>query len=56
MESKGSREDTGATQYLSVTPILQYSKIVMRAFADCGMHLIFHGIVAYCVKVMKSIQ
>ena len=28
--------------------------IVMNEYVDCGMHLVFHGVVAYCVEVLES--
>ena len=51
-----SREmNTDAIQCMSVAPLLWYSMIVMKAYVDCGMHLIFHGIVAYSVGIMDGI-
>ena len=26
----------------------------MNAYLDCGMHLVFHGILAYCVEKMDE--
>ena len=26
----------------------------MRSYVDCGMHLVFHGVVATCVSVMED--
>ena len=35
-------------------PVLWYCWIAMNAFIDCGMHLIFHGIVAYVVEIIAT--
>ena len=35
-------------------PGLWNSALLMNAYLDCGMHLIFHGIVAYCVEIMDA--
>ena len=34
----------------SVVPSLWQSFLLMRCYLDCGMHLVFHGVVAYCVE------
>ena len=39
---------------ISCAPILLFSKMVMNVYVDCGMHLIFHGVVAYICEVMGS--
>ena len=26
------------------------NKLLLSAYIDCGMHLVFHGVVAYCVE------
>ena len=31
-------------------PALWNSPLLMNAYLDCGMHLVFHGILAYCVE------
>ena len=45
----GSDQDS-----LSVLPLLWLSSLAMCAYVDCGMHLIFHGVVAYCVAQMEE--
>ena len=35
---------------IGVTPKIWKSDLKMNAYIDCAMHLIFHGIVAYCVE------
>ena len=37
---------------LSTAPLLWYGNISLDAFIDCGMHLVFHGIVKYPVERM----
>ena len=37
-----------------MAPVLWYCRMAMNAFIDCGMHLIFHGIVAYIVEVIAT--
>ena len=38
----------------NVVPAIWRSALMMNAFLDCGMHLVFHGIVAYCVEMMEA--
>ena len=38
----------------NITPLIWYSKLIMSSFIDCGMHLIFHDIVAYTVVKMEG--
>ena len=45
----GSDQDS-----LSVLPLMWLSSLAMCAYVDCGMHLIFHGVVAYCVAHMEE--
>ncbi len=40
---------------MSVGLLLWYSKIVMKTYVDCGMHLLFHGIFAYSVEIIDGI-
>ena len=35
-------------------PKIWTSKLKMSAYIDCGMHLVFHGIVAYCVERIEE--
>ncbi len=42
------------TGYMSLAPILWFSKMVMSSYVDCGLHLVFHGVVAYCMEIMES--
>jgi len=37
-----------------VVPSIWFSSLMMSAYLDCGMHLVFHGIVAYCVERMDD--
>ena len=37
---------------LSTAPLLWYGNMSVDAFVDCGMHLVFHGIVKYTVERM----
>lgn len=37
-----------------IMPKLWHSRMTINSFIDCGMHLIFHGILALVVKVMES--
>ena len=34
----------------NVLPAIWSSSVLMSAYLDCGMHLVFHGIVSYCVE------
>ena len=45
---------SGIINYLSIAPLLWYGRMAMDAFVDCGMHLVFHGIVAYTVERMED--
>jgi hypothetical protein len=38
----------------NVVPSLWYSPLMLNAYLDCGMHLVFHGIVAYCVERVEE--
>ena len=38
----------------NITPKLWHSRMAINSFIDCGMHLIFHGILASVVEVMES--
>jgi len=38
----------------NVVPALWYSPMLMNSYLDCGMHLVFHGIVAYCVERIEE--
>ncbi len=42
------------TAYISIVPIMRFIKLVMNAYVDCGLHLVFHGVVAYCVEITKK--
>ena len=42
------------TENSTVIPSLWKSSLMMSAYIDCGMHLVFHGVVAYCVEEMDS--
>ena len=37
-----------------VVPKMWYTKVKMNSFIDCGMHLIFHGIVACIMGVLDG--
>ena len=37
-----------------IVPKIWYTKVKMNSFIDCGMHLIFHGIVAYIARVLDE--
>ena len=34
----------------NIVPSLWYSPLMLNAYLDCGMYLLFHSIVAYCVE------
>lgn len=34
----------------NVVPAIWCSSLLMSAYVDCGMHLVFHGVLAYCVE------
>ena len=38
----------------SIIPALWTCKLLMNNYLDCGMHLIFHGVLAYCVEKMDE--
>jgi len=38
----------------NVVPSLWYSPLMLNAYLDCGMYLLFHGIVAYCVERIEE--
>ena len=38
----------------TIAPMIWYSELVMNSFVDCGMHLVFHGVVAYCMEVLEE--
>ena len=38
----------------NIVPSIWFSTLMMSAYLDCGMHLVFHGIVAYCVERMDE--
>jgi hypothetical protein len=39
---------------IGVTPKIWKSDLKMNAYIDCAMHLIFHGIVKYCVEEIEA--
>ena len=41
------------TNEMYIAPYIWYSKLVMSSYVDCGMHLVFHGVLAYTVEVME---
>ena len=41
-------------EHSNVVPAIWYSSLMMNAYLDCGMHLVFHGIVSYCVERMDE--
>ena len=38
----------------SIASMMSYSYLVMSSYVDCGMHLVFHGMIAYCMEVMEE--
>ena len=38
----------------NVVPLIWFSSLMMIAYLDCGMHLVFHGIVSYYVERMDE--
>ena len=61
-EKKGQEENvreisdgfSAIINYLSIATLLGYGHVAMDAFVDCGMHLVFHGIVAYTIERMEE--
>ena len=55
-DSDGELDDGYAPLMTSngLAPVLWYCRIAMNAFIDCGMHLIFHGIVAYVIEIIAT--
>ena len=43
---------TPLTMEASVAPVMWFSEFKLSAYINCGMHLVFHGVVAYCVETM----
>jgi len=41
-------------QSSNVVPTLWYNPMLMNSYLDCGMHLVFHDIVAYCVERIEE--
>ena len=38
----------------SVLPKMWENVLSVETYLDCGMHLVFHGVVAYCVEQMED--
>ena len=38
----------------NVVPSIWFSTLMISAYLDCGTHLVFHGIVSYCVEQMDE--
>ena len=38
----------------NIAPSIWFSSLMMSAYLDCGIHLVFHGIVSYCVERMDE--
>ena len=40
---------------VNIAPLIWYGRLIMSSFIDCGMHFVFHSIVAYTVVKVEAL-